>query len=265
MRAMQIHELGGELTYTTDAPRPKPKAGEVLIRVAACGVNFADTLMVKGKYQEKPELPFAPGMEISGEIAEVGESVNLKPGQRVAAMCGNGGFAEYAIAPAAGVVETPADMPHADAAAFLIAYGTSHVALDYRVNMQPGENLLVLGAAGGVGVVDQDHERLGVGHLGVVQGLGAGDVAVVDRGTGRARLADAIGVELEDDVRHLGIRERPDQQPAGDAVADDHDVVGECAMLGRGLVDAGRAQQPLERAEHRLAGPEAWGELHGKT
>jgi len=202
MRAMQIHELGGDLTYTTDAPRPKPGSGEVLIRVAACGVNFADTLMVKGKYQEKPELPFSPGMEISGEIAEVGEGVTLSVGQRVAAMCGNGGFAEYAIAPAAAVVETPTEMPHADAAAFLIAYGTSHVALDYRVNMQPGENLLVLGAAGGVGLTAVEIGKL-MGANVIACARGAEKLGIAKH-TGADHLIDSDTDDIREVVKSLG-------------------------------------------------------------
>lgn len=159
MRAMRCHslirdpsgDLSGALTMD-EAPIPNPGPGEALIRVVACGVNFADTLLVKGRYQEKPAPPFAPGMEIAGVVEAVGLDVDLTPGVRVAALSGHGGMADYALAPASVTVPIPDVMSDAEAAAFLIAYGTSDVALGPRADLKPGETLLVLGAAGGVGL-----------------------------------------------------------------------------------------------------------------
>jgi len=136
-----------------DVPTPQPAAGQVRLDVHACGVNFADTLMVQGKYQEKPSFPFSPGLEVSGVISALGEGVDgLSAGQRVIALCGHGGMAEQVLSPAATVLPIPDSMDFVTAAGFSIAYGTAHVALDYKARLQPGETLLVHGAAGGVGL-----------------------------------------------------------------------------------------------------------------
>ena len=136
-----------------DVPQPTPGPGEVRIGVRACGLNFADTLIIQGLYQEKPDFPFSPGGEIAGEILEVGAGVShLKIGDRVAALCGHGGFAEEAVAPARNAIAIPDAMPYEAAAGFVIAYGTAHVALTHRAHLQAGEVLLVHGAAGGVGL-----------------------------------------------------------------------------------------------------------------
>lgn len=197
MKAMQITELGAPLELR-DVDAPMPGKGEVAIRVAACGVNFGDTLMVKGTYQERPELPFAPGMEICGTVESVGEGVTgLKPGTRVAALCGSGGFAEIATAPAAACVPVPDQMSDAEVAAFLVAYGTSHVGLDYRARLKAGENLLVLGAAGGVGLT-----AIEIGKL-----MGANVIACA-RGQAKLAIAKQTGadhlIESEtDDIREV--------------------------------------------------------------
>lgn len=152
MRAMQVTAYDTPLEMR-EIDRPEPGPGEVLVRVETCGMNFGDTLMVKGTYQEKPELPFTIGMELCGTVEAVGPDVShLHVGQRIAAYAGKGGLAEYAALPAEICVPIPDMMSAKDAAAFLVAYGTSHVALDYKARMQPGERLLVLGASGGVGL-----------------------------------------------------------------------------------------------------------------
>ena len=128
-------------------------SGEIRIGVQACGLNFADTLMIQGLYQVKPPFPFSPGLEAAGEVLEVGAGVkHLKVGDRVAALCGHGGFAEQVVVPAQVALPIPDNMPYETAAAFSVAYGTSHVALEHRAHLQPGETLLVHGAAGGVGL-----------------------------------------------------------------------------------------------------------------
>ncbi len=120
----------------------------------ACGVNFADTLMIAGKYQIKPEFPFTPGLEAAGEVVEIGAEVtHLAVGQRVLAVLRfGGGYAEEIVVDADAVVPIPDAMDFVTAAAFPVAYGTSHFALTHRGHLQPGETLLVLGAAGGVGL-----------------------------------------------------------------------------------------------------------------
>lgn len=150
--AMQAEGPGARLSMA-ERPTPAPGPGEARIRVAACGVNFADTLMVAGRYQERPEYPLIPGLEVAGEVAELGpDTQGPPPGTRVAALCGNGGYAEEVCAPAAACVPVPEGMPSEHAASLLVAYGTADLALRHRARLQPGETLLVLGAAGGVGL-----------------------------------------------------------------------------------------------------------------
>jgi NADPH2:quinone reductase len=128
-------------------------AGQVRISVRACGVNFPDVLMIAGKYQFQPPLPFSPGAELAGEILEVADDVaHLKVGQRVLALSSFGGMAEQVCVPSYMVIPIPDAMPFETAAAFLLTYGTSCHALKQRARLQKGETLLVLGAAGGVGL-----------------------------------------------------------------------------------------------------------------
>jgi NADPH2:quinone reductase len=127
--------------------------GELVIAVKACGVNFFDALIVQGKYQIRPALPFSPGGEVAGVVSEVGEGVAaFKKGSRVLAYTGHGGYAEEVSAGAASVVALPEQMDFVTAAAFPITYGTSYHALKDRSQLRSGETLLVLGAAGGVGL-----------------------------------------------------------------------------------------------------------------
>ena len=138
-----------------DAPRVRsPRPGEVKIAVHAAGLNFADTLMIEGKYQEKPPLPFSPGMECAGVVAEVGEGVHgVSPGDRVMAVTGHGAMAEEVIAPAASVFRIPESLTFEQGAGFPVIYGTVYYALVDRARLAPGETLLVHGAAGGVGTI----------------------------------------------------------------------------------------------------------------
>ena len=136
-----------------DIATPTPAAGEVLIDIHAAGVNFPDGLMVRGEYQMKPDRPFTPGSEIAGIISAVGPDVTtLHAGQRVVALCGLGGFAEQAVAPANRVLPIPDGMDFNTAGGFMLVYGTSMHALADKARVKPGETLLVLGAAGGVGL-----------------------------------------------------------------------------------------------------------------
>ncbi len=141
-----------QLTVANIAVR-EPMAGEVRIRVLAAGVNFPDALMVQGKYQLKPPFPFTPGAEIAGDVISVGAGVTkFKAGERVAAFCGIGGFAEEVVVPQTGVMPLPADADPKIAAIFMLAYGTSWHAVRDRAALTAGETMLVLGAAGGVGL-----------------------------------------------------------------------------------------------------------------
>jgi NADPH2:quinone reductase len=132
---------------------PRPGRGQVVIGVKASGVNFPDTLIIQGKYQFKPAMPFTPGTDVAGVVTAVGEGVeSMRVGERVFAFVGVGGFAEEVVAEADAVVPIPEGVDFVSAAAFIMTYGTAYYALKDRARLQPGETLLVLGAAGGVGL-----------------------------------------------------------------------------------------------------------------
>ena len=154
MKALLCKAFGPAETLVLEAvDSPSPKGNEVLIEVQAAGVNFPDTLIIEGKYQFKPPFPFSPGGEVAGVVSTVGDKVaHLKAGDRVMALTGWGGFAEQVAAPAYNVLPVPASMDLTTAAAFGMTYGTSMHALRQRAGLKPGETLLVLGAAGGVGL-----------------------------------------------------------------------------------------------------------------
>jgi NADPH2:quinone reductase len=143
---------GPEGLVWKEVPTPAPGPGEVRIAIRAASLNFPDILIVLGKYQAKPALPFVPGSEFSGVVEALGDGVaNLKLGDAVAAMGSTGGFASHAIVNAGKVLKLPPGFVLEDGAAFALTYGTSHHALIDRAALQPGETVLVLGAAGGVG------------------------------------------------------------------------------------------------------------------
>ena len=154
VRAIQIQEYCGpeDLKLVDVAPRPLAP-GEVRIRVHAADVQFANSLMISNQYQHKPPLPIVPGMAAGGEVIEVGPNVtHLALGDRVAGYARFGYWTEEAAMPADHVFRLPAGMDFVQAAAFPISYGTAHVGLEHRARLQPGEVLLVNGAAGGVGI-----------------------------------------------------------------------------------------------------------------
>ena len=137
----------------TDCSVPSPAQGQALVDIRACGLNFADLLMSKGTYQETPKLPFSLGMEPAGVIKGLGpDTTGPPPGTRVVVFSGQSGLAEQGVFDASRCLPMPHNMSFEDAAAFQIAYGTSHMALDYKARLAPGETLVVLGAAGGVGL-----------------------------------------------------------------------------------------------------------------
>jgi NADPH2:quinone reductase len=154
MKALLCKEFGLPASLTVDeADSPAPGPKDVKITVRAAGLNFPDTLMIAGKYQVKPPFPFTPGMECSGIVAEVGSGVTrFKPGDRVMAMTGHGSMAEEVVAPESGTFRCPDSMSFEEAAGFPVTYGTAYHALADRGRLQPGQVLLVNGAAGGVGL-----------------------------------------------------------------------------------------------------------------
>lgn len=152
MKAIVCEEFGplDDLKYM-DVADPVAGPGQVLIRTEAAGVNYPDGLTVQGLYQVKPDRPFTPGSEVAGEIVAVGEGVTrFAPGDRVVTYC-SGGYAEMAVASEKTCFALPDGMDAADACAMIIAWGTSHHALKQRANIQPGETLVIFGAAGATG------------------------------------------------------------------------------------------------------------------
>ncbi|MFL2731305.1 MAG: NADPH:quinone oxidoreductase family protein [SAR86 cluster bacterium] len=154
MKALQCTELGGpEKLKVNDVPEPKAIQDHVVIDNKAASVNFPDVLMIQGLYQFQPELPFCPGGESSGIVSAIGEGVkNIEIGDRVFAMTGLGAFAEKIVVHKSSVVRIPETMNYETAAALPMTYGTSLYALKQRAELKEGETLLVLGAAGGVGL-----------------------------------------------------------------------------------------------------------------
>lgn len=154
MRAVMCKAHGSpEALVVEDVEPPTPGRGQVVVSVEACGVNFPDTLIIRGLYQFKPPLPFSPGSEVAGIVKKVGEGVEtVKPGDRVMAFGAFGGFAEEMLADAGAVIPMPAAMDFETAASVVMTYGTDMHALKDRAHLRPGETLLVLGAAGGIGL-----------------------------------------------------------------------------------------------------------------
>ncbi len=162
MKALICKKWGLPSTLSIgELPAPYPAPEEILIKVKACGVNFPDALIVQGLYQFKPSFPFSPGGEISGIVEEVGSEVKgFQKGQEVVTMIGWGGMAELVVANKNVVFPKPPGMPHDIASAFLMAYGTSLHALKDRAGLQKGETIVVLGAAGGVGLAAVELAKL---------------------------------------------------------------------------------------------------------
>ncbi len=154
MKAVVCKQYGPpESLVVEELPSPRPGRGEAVVSVRAASLNFPDVLIIQNKYQFKPPLPFSPGSELAGVVKELGEGVSgLRPGDRVMAFTTYGAFAEEVKVEAARLVPIPAGMEFTSAAAFLLTYGTSDHALRDRGALQAGETLLVLGAAGGVGL-----------------------------------------------------------------------------------------------------------------
>jgi NADPH2:quinone reductase len=203
MRAVRCHAFGpvGHLALE-DVPSPVAGPGQVVVTVKAAGVNFPDTLIVQGKYQIKPELPFTPGAEFAGVVKAVGEGVaSVKPGDPVVGVGVAGGFAEEALIDAANLVALPAGTDFAVAAVLTMAYGTALHALKDRARSAPGETLLVLGAGGGVGLAAVEIGKL----LGATVIAAASTDAKLDvcRGRGADALINYDREDLKERVRAL--------------------------------------------------------------
>lgn len=201
-------------------PSLSPAEGQVRIGVRACGVNFPDTLMIKGQYQAKPPFPFSPGLEVAGEVLEVGAGVkHFKPGDRVIGICGYGGFAEEVLVPAAMTLPMPDTMDFVAAGGFPVTYSTSHVALAHRAQLQPGETLLVLGAAGGVGLTAVELGKL----------MGAQVIAAASTPE-KLKVAQQYGADFVIDYTQEDLRDKLKEYTGGKGVNVVYDPVGGALM-----------------------------------
>jgi NADPH2:quinone reductase len=203
MRAVLCRELRGlDALELADLPTPEPGACGVRICVRAAGVNFADSLMLTGRYQEKPPLPFTPGLELAGVIDAVGAGARgLESGQRVLAVVSHGAFAEQAVARADDVVLLPDDMDEVTAAGFAIAYGTAHGALRWRAGLHAGETLVVHGAGSGVGLTAVECGKA-IGAVVIATARGAEKLEVA-RAHGADHVIDSDSPDLKDRIRAL--------------------------------------------------------------
>ena len=209
MKALRLTSPGTP-PVLMDIPPPDPGPGEVRVRIAAAGLNFADLLMSEGKYQDMPDPPFTMGLELAGTVEALGPgTTGPAPGTRVAVYSGHGALAEQGVFPAARCLPIPESMPFAEAAAFQIAYGTSHLALDRRARLRPGETLLVLGAGGGVGLTAVE-----IGAL-----MGARVIACA-RGAAKLEAARAAGAHVLVDSDTADIRDAVKAEGGADVVYD---------------------------------------------
>lgn len=202
MRAVLVETFGPpNVLVAREVPEPEPAEGEVLVEVAAAGVNFPDVLVVEGSYQILPDRPFSPGKEIAGVVDRVGPGVtDVRPGDRVMAQIEYGGYQERVAIPQAQIVRLPDSISFPEAAAFGLGYITAHFALVRRARLQPGETVLVTGAGGGVGSAGvQLAKALGATVIAVAHDAGRADLA-------REQGADHVlltGPTLRDEVRQL--------------------------------------------------------------
>ena len=217
MRAVICHELTGPAALRLkQVDDPRPGAGQVLIRVRACGVNFADSLITRGQYQMQPQLPFSPGFEVAGEVLELGAGVaTLAVGDRVIAMTAHGGYAEKVTADMNRCVPMPAGMSWEHAAAFPVVFGTSHVALWHRARLRSGETLVVHGASGGVGLTA----------VAIGKQLGATVIATAT-GPDKLAVAKAHGADHLLDVSHEDLRARIKELTGGRGADVIYDPIG---------------------------------------
>ena len=256
MKALLSHETGGPETLTlTDLPEPVPGPKELLVRVRACAINYPDVLIIEDKYQLRPERPFAPGGEIAGEVIGVGEGVGgWATGDRLIAVLGFGGLSEQVVVPAERAISLPKERSFEEGSALLMTYATAIHALIDRGSLQPGQTLLVLGAAGGVGIAAIEvGKALGTR---VVAAVSSDDKAQAARSAGAdAALVYPSGPFDKDGLRALSQSFKEAVGPAGadvilDPVGGDYSeaALRSIAWEGRFLVvgfPAGIARLPL--------------------
>ncbi|MEO1192741.1 MAG: NADPH:quinone oxidoreductase family protein [Pseudomonadota bacterium] len=217
MRAMICETPGkdGRMSLQ-EVATPEPSPGQVLVKIEAAGVNFADTLMLAGRYQDMPSPPFAPGLEVAGTVAKLGEKVTgWEVGQRVLAFLDQGGFADYALARADDLHALPDSVEAATAAALGITYGTAHGSLVWRAGLKPKETLVVHGAAGGTGLACVE----------VGKALGARVIATAG-GPEKLAIAAAHGADAVIDYKKEDLRERIKALTAGQGADVILDPVG---------------------------------------
>ena len=217
MRAVLCREFGPlDKLEMAELPAPVIVPGSVRVAVHAVGVNFADLLIVQGKYQEKPPLPFSPGFEIAGVVTELGPGVDgVKLGDRVLGTMEHGAYADEAVLAADRVLAIPAAMDFPSAAGFPVAYGTSHGALEWRARLKHGETLLVLGAAGGVGLTAVE----------IGKAMGATVIAVAG-GSAKLEVARRQGADHVIDYSREDLRERIKEITGGHGPDVIYDPVG---------------------------------------
>ncbi|MEL6682697.1 MAG: NADPH:quinone oxidoreductase family protein [Pseudomonadota bacterium] len=231
MRAYQIQSFDSAPTLNS-IETPTPGSGEVLLKIDACGLNFADLLMAKGKYQDTPVPPFTLGMEVCGTVLSLGEGVTSPTvGKRVAVFGGQGGMADMGVFPAALCQPVPDTMPAETAAGFMVAYGTSHLALARRAKLVCGETLLVLGAAGGVGLTAVEIGKA-MGAKVIAVARGSAKLAIAKQ-AGADHLIDSDTDDIKAKVRDLGGADVVYDPVGGDAFKA---VLGACNREARIIV-----------------------------
>jgi NADPH2:quinone reductase len=217
MRALVVEELAADYAgcVVKDIPTPEPGPGEVRIRVRAAAVNFPDLMQTRGEHQHKPTVPFVPGMELAGEVDAVGPGVTtFAPGDPVAGG-GRGGMAECAILPAAGLRRKPETLSFSEAAGYAVAYLTAYVAFERCARLQPGEWVLIHGAAGGVGLAAVDLAQIMGAHV-IAASASDAKLAVI-----AAEYAPDATVNVTD-----GFRERVKELTGGKGADVIYDPVG---------------------------------------
>ncbi len=216
MKAIMCREFGDlSVLKLEEVPDPVAGPGQALVRIRACGINFADSIMAAGKYQNQPALPFIPGSEIAGDVVALGEGVDgFAVGDRVMGLTG-GGYAELAAVNADRLTNLPDGLTYEQAASFAVTYGTSHVALAHRARLKPGETLLVHGAAGGVGLTAVELGKI----------MGARIIATAG-GPDKLEIARAAGADEAIDYLAEDIRERVKALTGGRGADVIYDPVG---------------------------------------
>lgn len=224
-----VAQTPGKTEIVLDHSVGKPAAKQIRVKVVACGLNFADLLMIDGKYQDTPSFPFVPGMEICGEIVELGSSVTgIALGDRISAFSGSGGLCEEIIIDTSRCLPVPDAVSDIEAAGFQIAYGTSHLALTRRARLAAGETLVVLGAAGGVGLTAVE----------IGKAMGARVIAVA-RGVQKRQICKDAGADVTIDAETKDLRAELLELGGVDVVYDAvGGTLGEAAM--RALRPEGR-------------------------